>query len=138
MLTSLKVIYEILENINHSPNNKEEVLRKHLKDPIFGPTLRKVLIYMIDKKYLFRLKKINYCVYFDDPVAAENQHVDGIFEMLEYLNTKTSDVSDEERTFLEKISSSDTETIEVVLRILNKFSGCGLINERIMEILEEA
>lgn len=137
MLTSLKVIYEILEDINHSQMNKEDVLRKHLKDPIFGPTLRKVLTYIVSEKYSFQLKNIKYCIYFDDPVAAENQHVDGIFEMLDYLNMKQDDISDEEKSFLEKISSSDVETVEVVVRILNKSTGCGLPNIRIMEILEE-
>ena len=117
--------------------NKEEVLRKHLKDPIFGQTLRKVLTYIIDPKYSFRLTKINYCVYFDDAAAAENQHVNGIFEMLDYLNSKTGDVSDEEKSFLEKISSSDPETVEVVLRILNKSASCGLTNTQINQILEE-
>ena len=137
MLTSLKVIYEMLEEINQSSNDKEGILRRHLADPIFGPTFRKVLTYAADTKHVFGLKKIKYCIYFDDPIAAEHQHVDGIFQMLNYLNKLGSDPADSEISFLEKISSSNTETVETVMRILNKFPACGLSNERIMEILEE-
>ena len=57
--------------------------------------------------------------------------------MLEYLNEIEKDTSSEEIAFLERISSSNPETVEVVTRILNKFSGCGLTNEQIAEILNE-
>jgi hypothetical protein len=137
MLMSLKTIYEMLESINQKSYDKEGLLKTHLNDPIFGKTLRRVLEYITNDKYVFSLKRINYCVYFDDPIAAENQNSDGIFEMLDYLNNITSDVSDEERAFLEKVSSIDPETVEVVTRILNKYSGCGLIDDDIIKILEE-
>ena len=137
MLANLKVIYEMLENINQSSYDKEDRLKKHLSDPIFGKTLRKVLIYMTDDKYLFSVKKINYCAYFDDKLAAEKQNVDGIFEMLDYISGKTTGISDEEISFLEKISSPDVETVETVVRILNKQTGCGLTNDQVINILKE-
>jgi hypothetical protein len=137
MLTGLKVIYEMIEAINQSSVDKEDLLRKHLADPIFGRTLKKVLEYMTDKIHFFKLRRVRYCVYFEDPVAAENQTVDGIFEMLDYLSNKQDDPSDEEISFLEKISSSDVETVEVVTRIMNKFSSSGLTNEQIVKVLEE-
>jgi len=137
MLMSLKTIYEMLESINQKSYDKEGLLKKHLSDPIFGKTLRRVLEYITSDKYSFNLKRINYCVYFDDPIAAENQNSDGIFEMLDYLNNKQSDVSDDERTFLEKVSSIDPESVEVVTRILNKYPGCGLTDEAIIEVLKE-
>ena len=136
MLTSLKVIYSILEEINQSTKDKKDLLKKHLDDPIFGKTLKRVLEY-ITNDFKFNLKQIRYCVYFDDPIAAEHQHVNGIFNMLDFLNSKQDDPSDEEIAFLEKISSADPETIEVVVRILNKFSACGLTNDQIMKILKE-
>jgi TFIIF-interacting CTD phosphatase-like protein len=138
MLTNLKVIYEMLEKINQSSFDKEDILRTQLTDPIFGKTLRKVLDYITDDKRTFSVKKISYCVYFDDKLAAENQNVDGIFEMLDYISGKTSGISDEEISFLEKISSPDVETVEVVMRILNKQSGSGLTNDQIIKILKEA
>lgn len=137
MLTGLKVIHDMLESVNQSTNNKEDVLRNFLSDPIFGKTLRRTLEYVTDKKHFFRLKRIRYCVFFDDKVAAEHQNVDSIFDMLDYLSEKPKDSSDDEISFLEKISSSDVETVEVVTRILNKMSGCGLVNETIVSILEE-
>jgi len=137
MLMSLKTIYEMLESINQKSYGKEESLKTYLNDPIFGKTLRKVLEYITNNNYVFSLKKINYCVYFDDPVAAENQNSDGIFEMLDYLNNIQLDASDEEKAFLEKVSSIDAETIEVVTRILNKHSGCGLTDEDIIKVLKE-
>lgn len=137
MLANLKVIYEMLDGVNQSSFDKEDKLRTYLKDPIFGKTLRKVLEYMIDNKYIFSVKKIKYCVYFDDKLAAENQNVDGIFEMLDYISGKTTGISDEEVSFLEKISSPDVETTEVVMRILNKQTGCGLTNDIVMSILKE-
>ena len=137
MLISLKVIYEMLEEVNQSTNNKEGLLRNYLIDPIFGQTLRKVLTYMADTKHIFSLKKIKYCVYFNDPTAAEYQNVDGIFQMLNHLNKLGSDPSENEIIFLEKISSADPETVEIVTRILNKQTVTGLTNERIMEILGE-
>jgi len=137
MLMSFKVIYEILEEINKSQNKKEDILRKHLKDPIFSKTLREVLNHLIDKKHIINLKRVNYCIYFDDPIASENQNTDGIFKMLEYLYEKGSDPSIDEISYLEKVSSIDVETVEVVTRILNKFSGCGLTEESIKSILEE-
>jgi len=136
-MNSLKAIYDILENINRSINNKEDMLIQNLKDPIFGKILRKVLDYMTNPKYSFQIKQIKYCVYFDDPIASENQNVNSIFKMLDYLIEKEGNPSDEEIAFLEKISSSDMETVEVVTRILIKFPGCGLTNERIAEILED-
>jgi len=137
MLTSLKVIYEMLESINQKSDNKEDILKKYLNDPIFGSTLRKVLDYITNQDLKFPLKRINYCLYFDDKIAAEHQNVDSIFEMLDYISIKQSDPSDEERTFLERISSSDVETVETVMRILNKMSGCGLTNEQIMKVLQD-
>lgn len=137
MLMSFKVIYEMLEDINKSQKNKEDILKKYLKDPIFGKTLRQVLNYMIDEKIDFHIKRINNCIYFDDPIASENQNTDGIFKMLDYLQTLTSDPSIDEISFLEKVSSIDVETVEVVTRILNKTSGSGLTNESIKSILEE-
>lgn len=136
MLTSLKEIYNILEDINQSISNKTELLIKYLNDPIFGKTLAKVLDYMTDPQKYIKLTKINNCIYFTDELAAENQNVDGIFKMLDYLIEKNSEPSDDEIKFLEKISSSDMETVEVVTRILIKFPGCGLTNENIREILE--
>jgi hypothetical protein len=136
MLTSLKEIYKMLESLNNSITNKEEKLIKYLDDPIFGGTFRRVLEYISYDKYIFGLKQIKYCVYFEDPIAAEHQNVDSIFEMLDYLNQKEGDPSDDEISFLEKISSSDVETVEVVVRILNKINCCGLTNERVIEILE--
>ena len=127
----------MLEEINQSAGNKTELLKKHLNDPIFGKTLKKVLENITDPLKTFNIKQIRYCVYFDDSLAAEHQHVDGIFNMLDFLNSKQDDPSDEEIAFLEKISSADPETIEVVVRILNKFSGCGLTNDQIMKILKE-
>ena len=136
MLIGFKVIYEMLENINQSINSKEDVLKKHLNDPIFGKTLRKVLEYIVNDNIIFSLKKIKYCIYFDDKIAAEHQNTDAIFQMLEFITTKETDLSDVEISFLEKISSSDIETIEIVTRILNKESGCGLLNEQIKRVLE--
>lgn len=137
MLTNLKEIYNMLEEINRTGKSKEDLLRSHLTNVIFGKTLRKVLEYITDTSKQFNLKKIEHFVYFDDPVAAENQTVDGIFQMLDYLNEKDDDPSDEEIDYLGKVSSSDAETIEVVTRILNKFSGTGLTNEQILEIIKE-
>lgn len=137
MLMGFKVIYEMLEEINQSVNKKEELLRRHLKDPIFGPTFKKVLEYMSDNIHIFKLRKVDYCIYFEDIVAAEHQNTDGIFEMLDYLSGNQNDTTIKETEFLNKISSVDVETVEVVTRILNKFSGCGLTNIQIIEILEE-
>lgn len=136
MLESLKVIYQILEETNQS-NDKENILKKYLNDPIFGETLKKVLVYITDKSLMFPLKRINYCIYFEDKIAAEHQNVPGMFQMLDFIAAKDTDLSDDEITFFERISSSDPETIEVVTRILNKESGTGLINDKIVEILGE-
>jgi hypothetical protein len=137
MLTSLKEIHNMLEEVNQLNDNKEELLRKHLENPIFGKTLKRVLEYITDKKHLFRLKRIHYRVFFEDKFAAEQQHVDGIFKMLDSLSEKVGDYSDEEILFFERVSSSDPETIEVINRILNKYSSTGLTNEQIIKVLEE-
>ena len=137
MLESLKVIYQMLDEINRSVKNKEDLLKKHLRDPIFGKTLRKVLEYITNETLIFSLKKINFCVFFEDKIAAEHQNVASIFQMLDFIITKETYLSDDEISFFEKISSSDPETIETVMRILNKESGCGLMNNKIKEILEE-
>ena len=136
---SLKQIYIMLEEINKKMDDHGKIglLKEYLSDPIFGNVFRKVLVYIASSRRSYKLKRINYCIYFDDKIAAEHQNVDSIFTMLDYLNEKTSDASDEEISFLEKISSSDVETVEVVVRILNKQSGCGLTNEQIVEILQE-
>ncbi len=139
MLSSLKQIFNMLEDINRkiTIDDKLNLLRKFLKEPIFGAVLRKVLEYITNKNWQFKLKHINYCLYFEDKLAAEHQNTDGIFTMLEYISNKETDISDEEKSFLEKISSSDPETVEVVTRILNKESGCGLTNDQILEILSQ-
>ena len=132
MLVSLKPIFTVLERINRKTHieMKRKILEENLEDPIFGDTLRKVLIYLSGESWNFKLKKINFCVYFDDAIALEHQNVESIFKMLEFINDKDGDISDDEISFLEKISSSDPETIEVVTRILNKESGCGLTKDR--------
>jgi hypothetical protein len=137
MLSSLKEIYEMLEQINQKVFAKEDLLKEYLKDPVFGKILEKVLNYIACKEYKFQFKQINFCVYFNDPIAIENQNTDGIFEMLDYLINKSDEISEEEISFLEKISSSNIETIEVVTRIINKYSGCGISNQRLCEILRE-
>ena len=136
MLDTLKIIYQMIEEVNQS-NDKEDILRKNLQDPIFGETLRRVLEYLTDKSLKFPLNRIKYCIYFEDKIAAEHQNVPGIFQMLDFIAAKEIDLSDDEITFFERVSSSDPETVEVITRILNKESGCGLVNDRIVEILEE-
>lgn len=137
MLSSLKEIYIMLQNINQSETEKEILLKKYLADPIFGKTLKKVLEYSTNKN-IYNITKINYISYFDDELAAEQQHVGGIFNMLDFIISKKDDLSDEEISFFEKISSSDVETTEVVMRILNKQTGCGLTNVEIIKILKES
>jgi len=137
MLDTLKIIYRMIEEVNQS-FNKEETLRKNLNDPIFGQTLRRVLEYLTDKSLKFPLNRIKHCIYFEDKVAAEHQNVPGIFQMLDFIAAKETDLSDDEITFFERVSSSDLETVEVVTRILNKESGCGLVNDKIIEILGES
>jgi len=137
MLMSFKVIHEMLVKINNAIDNKEEVLINCTTDPIFGKTFIKVLHYITNPEFNFKLAQINYQPVFDDPIAAENQNTDGIFEMLDYLNKKDSDASINEITYLENISSVNLETIEVVNRILNRYSETGIGNERIQEILKE-
>jgi len=137
MLLSLKVIYEYLENINQSTLNKEETLKKYLKEPVFGKVLRQTLEYLANENLKFRINRINYCIIFEDKLAAEHQNTDSIFQMLDYLGTKDSDPSPEEISFLEKICSHDPETVEVVTRIINKQSGTGLTNKQIAKILNE-
>jgi len=131
MLTSLKQIYIMLEDINRKidDDSKNNLLRTFLNEPIFGKILRKVLEYLTNDKLQFKIKRVNFCTYFEDKVAAEYQNTDGIFEMLDYINSKSEDISEDEKSFLDKISSSDPETVEVVTRILNKESGTGLTNE---------
>ena len=137
MLDSLKEIYNMLESINQTTFNKKILIKQYLKDPIFGKTFNQVLIFITDPKYKFKLKQIKFCTFFEDEFAIEHQNVKGIFQMLEYLNEIEKDTSSEEIAFLERISSSNPETVEVVTRILNKFSGCGLTNGQIAEILNE-
>ena len=126
----------MIEEVNQS-NDKEDILRKNLQDPIFGETLRRVLEYLTDKSLKFPLNRIKYCIYFEDKIAAEHQNVPGIFQMLDFIAAKEIDLSDDEITFFERVSSSDPETVEVITRILNKEAGCGLVNDKIIEILEE-
>jgi hypothetical protein len=139
MLTSLKQIYIMLEDINRKidDDSKDHLLRTFLNEPIFGEMLRKVLMYTTDKSKQFKLKRIKFCTYFEDKVAAEHQNTDGIFEMLDYIDSKSDDISEDEKSFLDKISSSDPETVEVVTRILNKEAGCGITNNKIIQILNE-
>jgi len=94
----------MLEDINRkiTIDDKLNLLRKFLDEPIFGAVLRKVLEYLTDEKWQFKLKRINYCLYFEDKLAAEHQNTDGIFTMLEYIGSKETDISDEEKSFLEK------------------------------------
>jgi len=129
----------MLEDINRKldDESKRDTLRKYLKEPIFGKVLRQVLVYLTGESWQFSIKRINFCMYFEDKTAAEYQNSDGIFDMLEYLNSKSDDISEDEKAFLEKISSSDPETVEVVTRILNKEAGCGLTNDVIESILLE-
>jgi hypothetical protein len=139
MLTSLKQIYIMLEDINRKidDDSKDHLLRTFLNEPIFGKILRRVLMYITDESKQFKLKRIKFCTYFEDKVAAEHQNTDGIFDMLDYIDNKLDDISEDEISFLEKISSSDIETVEVVTRILNKEAGCGITNDKIIEILNE-
>ncbi len=137
MLNSLKEILNMLENINRSVDNKTDLLIKYLKDPIFGKTLARTLEYMTDPNKIFRPIRIGFCIYFNDPIAIENQNVGGIFQMLDYLLEKETDPSAEEISFLEKISSADPETVEIVTRIITKSPACGLTNEEILRIIKE-
>jgi hypothetical protein len=139
MLSNLKQIYTMLEDINRKidSDGKIDLLRIFLNEPIFGEMLRKVLMYITDESKQFKLKRIKFCTYFEDKVAAEHQNTDGIFDMLDYIDNKLDDISEDEISFLEKISSSDIETVEVVTRILNKEAGCGITNDKIIEILNE-
>ncbi len=137
MLDNLKEIYNMLESINQSTSDKRILMKQYLRDPVFGKTFRQVLIFITDQKHKFNIKQIKFCAFFEDKFAEEHQNVKGIFQMLDYLGEKGKSSSSEEIAFLERISSSNPETVEVVTRILNKFSGCGLTNEQIVEILNE-
>jgi len=139
MLTSLKQIYIMLEDINRKidDDSKDNLLRTFLNEPIFGKILRKVLEYLTNDELQFKIKRVNFCTYFEDKVAAEHQNTDSIFEMLDYIDSKSDDISEDEKSFLDKISSSDPETVEVVTRILNKEAGCGITNNKIIQILNE-
>jgi hypothetical protein len=140
MLTSLKQIYMMLEDINRKidNNSKIDLLRTSLNEPIFGKILRKVLEYLTNENLQFKIKRVNFCAYFEDKISAEHQNTDGIFKMLDYISSKSDDVSADEKSFLDKISSSDFETVEVVTRILNKEAGCGITNNKVIEILSES
>jgi DNA ligase-1 len=63
--------------------------------------------------------------YNPDPITyQEHQNIDSIFKMLDYLSGKNG-ASNDEKLFLEIISSLDPETADVVNRIVSKDLKCG-------------
>lgn len=139
MLTSLKQIYIMLEDINSKRSTDEKInyLKECLDDFIFGKILEKVLLYMINENLYFKLNRVRFIDFFEDNEAVAHQTSDDIFNQLDYFSNKIGELSDEEIAFFEKISSSDPETIEVINNILSKQSRTGLLNEQIKEVLEQ-
>ena len=117
---SLKSVHTILEDINsHSGRlEKESIINNRRLDAKFV----KVMNYMLNPYLRFNLSKIEFT---PDPTQyAGYKNDDAIFSMLDFLATKRG-ATDQEKNFLQIISSVDYYTANVVDRIVAKDPRCG-------------
>ena len=117
---SLKSVHTILEDIsNHSGRlEKEAIINNRRNDAKFT----KVIQYMLNPYLRFNISKIKYT---PDPTQySQYKTDDAIFGMLDFLSAKRG-ATDQEKNFLQIISSVDYYTADIVDRIVAKDPRCG-------------
>jgi DNA ligase-1 len=117
---SLAPIFEILDTLSSMPGrlDKEATIDLHKDNELF----RKVVNYTLNP---FMMYNMTQCGYNPTPDRfQEYQNIDSIFKMLDHL-AKKNGASNDEKEFLEAISSLDSETADVVNRIVSKDLKCG-------------
>lgn len=114
---SLKQVFQQITTLKGTPseNNKVELLRGYLQDPLF----KKVTTYALDSRMTYNVKKF--------PPFVETTRSfanDKVFRFLDDLN-KTPGSTKAQKQTLFTLASSDAETYEVVKRICNADLKCG-------------
>lgn len=117
---SLAHVFNIIDHIAQIPGrlDKEAYIELHKDDELF----RKVVTYALDPYMMYNMTQIGY-----NPTPdrfQEYQNVESIFKMLDHLAKKNGATNDE-KLFLEAISSFDSETADIVDRIVSKDLKCG-------------
>lgn len=112
---SLKVILDILNQISNTPKSTEKL--KIIENNSSNKLFKKVVFYTFDYKKRFNTTEV---------VLQNNKsnNIDDIFNYLDFLSSK-SGCLDSEALKLSELSSIDSETIDVVNRIINKDLKCG-------------
>jgi len=117
---SLKSVHAILEDINNHSGRleKEAIINNRRNDAKFV----KVMNYMLNPYLRFNISKIDFT---PDPTQySQYKNDEAIFGMLDFLSAKRG-ATDQEKTFLQIISSVDKFTADIVDRIVSKDPRCG-------------
>ena len=117
---SLAHVFSIIDNISLMPGrlDKEAYIDLHKDDELF----RKVVNYALNPFMMYNMTQVGY-----NPTPdrfQEYQNLDSIFKMLDHLSSKNG-ATNQEKEFLECISSFDSETADIVNRIVSKDLKCG-------------
>lgn len=117
---SLKSVYEKIEKIASfsARTDKEVTINNYRNDELF----KKCIIYALNPFLRFNIADLKFNHQPDKYPEYKNN--ESIFNMLDYLSTKKG-ATDQEKEFLEIISSVDEYTLEVVRRIVTKDLACG-------------
>ena len=117
---SLAHVHSIIDNLSLMSGrlDKEAYIDLHKDDELF----RKVINYALDPFLMYNMSGIGYSPTPDR--FQEYQNIESIFKMLDHLAKKNGATNDE-KFFLEAISSFDSETADIVNRIVSKDLKCG-------------
>lgn len=117
---SLKSVYDKLEEIASFSGrlDKEATINRYRKDELF----EKVIYYTLNPFMRFNISSLQFSP--NPNKYNEYKSNKSIFDMLDYLVTKRG-ATNEEREFLEVISSVDRYTLDIVSKIVSKDLKCG-------------
>lgn len=122
---SLNQVHMMLETIANtsSTNEKEKHLASFLKNPLF----RKTVQYAYNQGWSYNITDVTY--HGNRPGSVEE-----IFDFLDYLREKGS-ASNQDKEALNRLSSIDSETSEVVRRIITKDLRAGFGSKLIEKVM---
>lgn len=116
--TELQSIFSLIEDIGKtsSTNEKMELLKERGNYDSF----KKVLVYALDSRLVYNVKKFPNCA-----ISHGKSTLEDLFEYLDYLS-KREGVNSIEKTKLFNIASSNFILYELAKRICNKDLKCGM------------
>lgn len=117
---SLKSVYEKIDQIAcfSARTDKEATINRYRNDDLF----RKCAYYALNPFLRFNISDVKFNP--NPEKYPEYKNIESIFNMLDYLAAKRG-ATDQEKEFLEIISSIDQYTLEIVRRIISKDLACG-------------